>query len=81
MRVIDLGVSCGMELMGSPPGLILLRSAQAIYLNAFSDAFASRLLLEWDVPDEFGWVDVARCLLANPNVWTHGSLVLDSGSG
>ena len=42
---------------------------------------SSRLLRKWDVLDELNKGDVAQRVLANPNVWTDGSLLLDKVFG
>ena len=51
-----------------------------ILLECSLGSYSSRMLLEWDVPDEFERDDFARRLPVDPNVWTDGSNVLDEVS-
>ena len=50
-------------------------------LDCSMGSYSSRLLLEWDMPEEFDMSGAARCMPANPNVWTDGRLVVGRVSG
>ena len=62
-------------------GLSLLLRVRVNLLECSLVSYSSRLLFEWDMPDEFDRDDVSRRSPANPNVWTHGGLISDKVSG
>ena len=87
-RSLALGVSCGVDgvlhilgVNGVSPWAESAAEGVSNLLECCMASYSSRLLLEWDVPDEFGRDDSAQRVPASPNVWTHGSLVLDEVSG
>ena len=43
--------------------------------------YSSRLITEWSLPDGYDQVAVSPLVPVHPNVWSDGSLVLDSVTG
>ena len=61
----------------------LLRSSEsAFYLVETSlGQYSSRLAFDWDLPDGFDAGEVSAHVPDSPDIWSDGSMVLDSVTG